>query len=140
MVFMGDVHAVISVKKYGLIIFAFYCSDFNTWGWLIAHIFCGIVDQVLQDFCQTLTISINGWQVWLSPDRHNLHDRTTFLKPPWDGTKEDRPTCASYRSGLDSRLVKLGACSLQRCTHGCLVGAKRCPEPVGGRRISLFSH
>jgi hypothetical protein len=43
--------------------------DLDTWAGLISHVFGSIVDEILQDLCQTPAVASNGGQTWLDLDR-----------------------------------------------------------------------
>jgi len=70
MIFRVNANAIIFDKKYELTALLTLLPDLNLRDGLIPHVFGGVVDQVLQDLYQTLAISINSWQAWLSLNRY----------------------------------------------------------------------
>lgn len=81
MIFMGDAHAVIADVEDGFVRFGFVSlqTDFDDGVGLVAHVFGGVVDQVLQNLYQTRFISMDAGQVWLSLKRD-----VSLLEPPVD--------------------------------------------------------
>ena len=66
MMFGVNANAIIFYKENRFAIILAALTDFNKRIRLIAHVFRRVLDQVLQNLYQTLTISMDRWQVWLS--------------------------------------------------------------------------
>ena len=69
MIFRRDTHAVVFDKEDGFGILLAALTDLDKRVCLTAHVFGGVLDQVLQDLCQALAVSMDGGQVRLSLNR-----------------------------------------------------------------------
>jgi len=58
----GNANTIISYEENELIILFSTLPDLYARIWLVAHVFRGVIKQVLQDFDNALSIHKNGWQ------------------------------------------------------------------------------
>src|SRR5260221_13193473 len=65
----GNTHTIVFYKENRLATLSIVYTYFNARIGLVAHEFGGIIDQVLQKFCQALAISIHCRQARLSLNR-----------------------------------------------------------------------
>jgi hypothetical protein len=74
MMFRRDADAVILDEENGLTMFRVLAAptDFDLWVGLITHIFGSIIEQVLQDFRQTLAVPVHSGQVRLDVNRDSV--------------------------------------------------------------------
>ena len=121
MILGRDANAIIFDKKHEPLALFALLTDFNTRGRFAADIFGCVVEQVLQELYQTLTISLDGWQV-----RLNLNRDSTRFKLPVDNFQcfaykvikknflrrvDDAPDAREFKQFLEQRLECAGCLS-----------------------------
>src|SRR6185369_10218746 len=77
-IFRRNADTIVPDKENGFFIFAAQLADLDQRRRLTAHEFGGIIEQVLQHFAETLTISINGRQIGLRVNRHMVGLQTAM--------------------------------------------------------------